>query len=209
MLSLNMKIIVLLGVFFMGACFPIDLSQPAQPPSTDVVPAGTPILTGWNPATFKGLILGKASRDDLLRVLGKPVSSYESPDDLPTEAVPDWNDEYDYSEEITGKLVASSVKKSGVLTNITIYPHNLSFARLTEVYGRNFVTTRYGFIECPNDQGSSLMREDHDGEIELVEYRVRGIVIDVRENKVRTIEFVSLPVGVAGLDCPDAHPKAF
>ena len=163
----------------------------------------TPNLSSWKPATFKGLTIGVNTRQELQKLLGAPLSTYD-PIDLPKQSlVTDINEEFYYSGEIRGKLVASSSKKSGVLSGISIYPEDLSLEQLIRLYGKDYVVTRYNFVECPNDQGSSLIKEDPKGGVEYIEYRSKGLVIDVdyTGKKVNSLEFVSGAIGVTNYRC--------
>lgn len=202
MILVNLKILLCLVVLATHSCL-VSNSKDVNAPDL-IKRTATPDPKEWKPATFKGLTVGLSTRQELRRILGLPLSSFVSSEDLPKGAVPtDVNDEYNYSDGIVGKLIVSSSKKSGVISTIDIYPDNLSLDDLYAHYGRDFVVTHYKFVNCPNDAGASLVEESPAGEIESIEYRSQGIVIDADMSKkvVRSIGFVSGAIGVVNHKC--------
>ena len=155
----------------------------------------------WKPAIFKGLIIGRATRDQFRSVLGTPLSSGESSNDLPVGSDPGIYETYPFDEGFTGKLELISEKKTGIVEVVSIYPDSLSFQDLKLIYGDDFIFTKYEFLECPGDAGSSPVRESVNGTIEYLEYRGKGIVVELDDDKkeVKSIAFIGRPLGVT--DC--------
>lgn len=193
---LNLLFILFTFCVFMIGCNTADeghgrgLSSPVMVQKDSVVPLE------WKPAVFKGLTIGIASRKESIDVLGTPRESTESRIDLPPNEEPELQDEYPYQDDFPGSLVVSSSKKTETVTSIIIYPDDLRYEDLLDIYGKDFVLTKYSLLDCPNDAGSGFVREAKDGEIEFLEYRAKGIVVDLDDEKhlVKSIEFVQGPV---------------
>ena len=202
--SVKLILITLICFQFFVNCGPgsTDVSTGQNDPSpapTQYYHAAQP---DWKPAVFKGLVIGKATRGDFLVELGSPIDSSESSNDLPEGVEPEIVDRYAFQDGFSGYVEISSDKKTGVVSGAIVYPDNLTFQDLPGIYGIDFIFSKYEFLECPGDAGSSLLRESPDGAIEYLEYRAKGIVVDLDENKnrVESIEFIAGPVGTK--DCP-------
>lgn len=146
----------------------------------------------WRPGRFRDLIVGRSLRKELLALLGKPkfTNDLDSPDLPSGDRTLTTVDEFDYADDFLGRLVASSAKKTGVITYIAIYPERGTLAQIQEIFGTDFVRTRYSHLVCPEDEGASRLIEDAEGEVELIEYRSKGVVISARGDKIDSIEFV-------------------
>ena len=158
----------------------------------------------WKPGVFKGLIVGKSSRSDVLKTLGDPISTGNAGDDLPkTSTDTGIVDEYSYVDGFRGKLVVTSSKKTKLVTSIVIYPDDLALKDVTPLYGDRYTKTRYSFVQCTGDAGSSAIKESKKGDLEFIEFRSSGIVIDANnpEQKVKSIEYVGGPIGINEPSC--------
>jgi hypothetical protein len=158
----------------------------------------------WGAANYQGLVIGKATRADMLRVLGAPQDSGPPGDqsaDVP--ASEEWN-EYETSGELPGKLTVVVDKHSGLILGIDLYPENLSREAAIKQLGDDYVVTRYDFDSClsKNDGESAPLYESPNGQIEVLEYRQRGIAVGVNyQGKVDQIQYVSKPIGSTSSRC--------
>jgi hypothetical protein len=198
------KIIVLLAL--------VPVGSSCQNASTEIPPERnlrTPQSisgneTDWQPAVFQTLTIGRSTRTDSIREFGEPISSSYSRADLPakhegSEVI----DEYDYKGELSGQMTVASSRKNGIITSITILPRNVNIGQVVQLYGNGYRTTKYKLVPCPEDQGSSLIAESADGDLEFIEFRSKGIVVDkaAASDAIRSIEFVAGPIGVTSADC--------
>jgi hypothetical protein len=208
-----MKMAFVILAFVANSCLTnkvTNLASPALNPSRtqnstpDAIATKDVNRTEWRAAVFRGLTVGTSLRREAITALGPPATSSSSNNDLPTGSKStDIDDEYDYSENIAGKLVVSSAKKTGVISTITIYPSNLNVSDFSAQYGKEFVISSYSLMPCKKDRGSSLLIESPTGDIKYLELRSKGIVADVdwAEEKVRSIEFVKGPIASPAGSC--------
>ena len=154
----------------------------------------------WRPANFRGLIVGKSKRVDMLRVLGKPAGSTPFDDEL--SKVSGVLYEFKSDREIPGVIVVSVDKRSDVILNVELEPQGWTKEQAIKYFGEDYVITRYGFDDCLGDGESAPLYEAPDGPITKLEYRDRGIAIALNdEGKVDFIAFVSQPVGAPTSRC--------
>jgi len=166
-----------------------------QPEAQCGLPTG-----GWCAADYRGLVIGKATRVDMLRVLGAPSDSGPPTDAQNTE---EWN-EYEVAGELRGKLTVIVNKRSGIIMGIDFYPEKLTKQEAIKHFGNDFVITRYDFDSClSKDSGESApLYESPDGAVEVVEYRKRGIAVGINyQGKVNQIQYVGKPIGAPSSKC--------
>jgi hypothetical protein len=170
-----------------------------QPEAKCALPKGE-----WHAANYRGLVMGQATRIDMLRVLGAPQDS-GPPGQQATDASDpeEWN-EYEGSGELPGKLTVVVNKRSGVILGIDFYPENLSKEEAIKHLGNDYVITRYDFDSCLSKDGgeSAPLYESPNGEVEVIEYRKRGIAVGVNyQGRVNQIQYVSKPIGAPSSKC--------
>ena len=159
------------------------------------VERGTPASRGqWQVASFRGLKMGSARLTDLTRMLGEPRETSQSRDNDGKE----WGSyHFRISNPFVATLVAYVNLRSELIQNLELRPDSLSRAAVVELYGDEFVVTRYSFDLCLGDFDSAPLYEDSTGTIEVTEYRAKGIAVSFYEgsDNVHYVSYVSEPVG--------------
>ncbi len=143
----------------------------------------------WRAATYRGLTIGKSTRADIYRILGKPkwVSSSTKESKKPGSET-----QYGYegSEKIIGKfaLIISVNKKGGKIESLRLSPEDLSMEDAIKYFGIDYVETRYAFCGGFEDTDSAPIYESPEGQLLFLEYRRRGIALSVNyQRKVTEI----------------------
>src|SRR6266550_4215907 len=155
----------------------------------------------WRPATYRGVTVGKSKVADMLRAWGKPKWSRTSRREADEESQVTWTN-YERVGEFPGPTTVVSDTKSGVVTRINFYPDRLTKAQAIAHFGSDFVTTRYAFDSCLDEEDSEPIYESPAGPLVSVEYRARGIAISVGyQDLVTRISYVSGPIGSTKSRC--------
>jgi hypothetical protein len=152
----------------------------------------------WQPAKFRGLIMGTSTYDEMLRVFGPPKDSVPSKGEYKNDPLPEAWHYYDEAGDIPGKLVVGVNKNSNRIMRIIIRPQNMSLSKeeIIKIYGNDYVVTRYDFDDCLEDEESAPLYESPNGQIKRIEYRERGITISLNyKDIVNEIVYVSEPPG--------------
>lgn len=187
-----LKIALFLTAILLSSCasigdLPVSVSQ-----NTFFGIADTKVSDAWAPGNYWGIIPGRSKRADVLRILGEPLTTGKSANDLPAGASPLTYDNYK-SDEIAGKLEIIS-SADDIVDSINIYPDNFSQKNAIERFGTGYRKTAYSFLECPGDAGSSRIRENAEGDLEYFEYRPQGIAIFMDDDgKVQSISYLKGP----------------
>src|SRR5262245_30127513 len=95
-------------VFSVALCLKVNAGQVA----------GTKI-PAWRAATFRGLTIGKSTRADMVRVLGKPLSSTPSADQYPAQPFI-WNDYGQVQGDLPGRLAVEVDSRNSRIVSISI-----------------------------------------------------------------------------------------
>lgn len=186
------KIALFLTAILLSGCAPIGGLPSVKTENTFSSTADAKPTDAWSPANYKGIIPGRSKRGDVVRILGEPLNTGKSANDLPAGASPLTYDEYK-SDEIKGKLEIIS-SADGTVSSINIYPANFSQKDAIERFGTGYRKSRYSFFECPGDAGSSRIRENPEGDIVDFEYRSQGIVISMNSyDRVQSISYIMGP----------------
>ncbi|HUE81591.1 MAG TPA: hypothetical protein VMM84_05690 [Pyrinomonadaceae bacterium] len=98
----------------------------------------------WNPATFRGLTMGKSTRLDMIGVFGEPKWSELFYEDKANSEC--WH-HYESGGEFPGELVFNVDKSTGVILRIILHPKNLTLKDAIKRLGENYVITRYDFCQ--------------------------------------------------------------
>ncbi len=154
--------------------------------------------TDWTPATVNGIVLGKSTYDDIIKLWGKPYHEAEFAGD-PVEpekgvATPELLTELSYrSIEIDGKKVNAGVlvgNETGVVKVISYNIEEFTKDDATHKFGSDYylVTTQESTcIEKSQKRKKSVGRLDHP--INLV-YPQKGMFIQVRhDNTVMMVNY--------------------
>lgn len=162
----------------------------------------------WGTATYKGLIIGKSTRADMLRVLGEPEWSGPPSNQGKVDQNPEiWNT-YKGSGDFPGQTTVVIDKHSSVILSIDLYPEALSKEEAIRRLGDHYIKTRYDLDMCLSTDGgeSAPLYESPNGEIEIIEYRSRGIAIRVNyQGNVDHIQYVNKPIGTPSSKCSTGH----
>jgi hypothetical protein len=162
---------------------------------------------GWRPGSYRGLTVGKSTGADMLRVLGKPLSSTPSADQDPPEPII-WNDYGTIQVELPGRLGVELDSRNNRIVSISISPENMSKEEAIKYFGKNYILMGYEFCEgLPIDAEVGPVYENpKSSEIDYLEYRSKGIAIHLNyQGMVNTIYYVSAPMGLASrADCGKA-----
>ena len=156
----------------------------------------------WRPGNLKGLVVGKATREEFLKVFGTPISTSRPTVDLPEGEDSSIVDEFHYPEPFE-KLQAFFSPDTMLLTGMVLVPSKMTLDDLVAIYGNQYVVTKYKFIECLGDAGSSMVIEDREGSVTYYEYRSLGMIVSVSDadGSIRFIEFVSGPLDTGKARC--------
>jgi hypothetical protein len=162
----------------------------------------------WRPAVYRGLVLGKSKRADMLRVFSKPKWSGPPLDELKNDPNPETWNEYDGGGEFAGKVTVVVNRHSGMISRIYLYPENLSKTEAVKHFGNDYVLTKYGFDSCLGDEESAPLYESPEGVIRFIEYRSRGIAIAPDyQDKIKEIDYVSGPIGAPASKCKPVEAR--
>jgi hypothetical protein len=138
----------------------------------------------WKPANYRGLIMGKSTPADVLRVLGKPKWTGKEEDTGVPIIV------YDEVDPVPGSLTVYIHK--GTLSSLALSPTKLlSKDDIIRMFGRNFRLIHYSTDDCLDEGGAAPLYEDPKGLFEHMEYRTRGVIVDLAYNDDDKVEAIS------------------
>jgi hypothetical protein len=155
----------------------------------------------WRAATYRGLMVGKSTRADLLRVFGKPKwtrsPKREDADESDREV---WSS-FERVGEFPGQTnVLTNAHE--VIARIDFYPAGLTKEQAIAHFGKDYLLTRYALDSCLGDEDSEAFYEAPNGPILYLEYRARGIAISIGyKDLVTRISYVAGPVGSTKSKC--------
>jgi len=149
----------------------------------------------WAPAVYRGLVVGKSSKADALKVLGKPDWIGKESETL----TPMMN--FTVSEPVAGTL--SVLFDRDVVSEMSLSPkEHYTKSSIVKVFGPDYVIVHYSADDCLAEGGTAPMYENPNGDIESLEYRPRGIAIGLRYDDVEEISFVKGPLAPMHSKCP-------
>jgi hypothetical protein len=155
----------------------------------------------WRAAKFRGLVVGKSTYADMLRLLGKPKEK-EVFRDRRRKAQEFWYT-YEALDELHGQFTVVVNAINDRIISIISYPSNSSKQRVIAHFGKDYLITRYSF--CPGFQESEAGRlfQSPKGNVIFLEYRSRGIAILISDTDVvNEIKYVARPIGfTSGREC--------
>jgi hypothetical protein len=130
----------------------------------------------WTPATYRGLTVGSSSKEDVLRVLGKPSSISKDSD----SAEPLWY--YQVSDPFPGSLEAY-IKGGTTLGGFTLRPsRQVTRAEIIKMFGSNYRYSKHLIASGPlemlayPDQGIAIFSQYGNHEvIDLIIYSVKPV----------------------------------
>jgi len=155
----------------------------------------------WRPATFRGLVIGKSRRVDMLRRLGQPKWSRAPEARGSDEDDKEVFNHYEGGGEFAGNMTVV-LNGRGVISRIDFYPAKLSREQAIAHFGPNYLITKYAFEPCGGDEESEPIFESPNGPLTSVEYRNRGIAIAIGyHDMVTKISYVAAPIGRTKSSC--------
>jgi hypothetical protein len=161
----------------------------------------------WKAATFQGLTMGKSTRADMLKQLGKPEGS------SPYNEGKDGSGllyEYKANGDLPGVIVVAVDNRRNLILHINLEPQGWSKEQAINHFGNDYVVTRYDFDDCLGDGESAPLYESPNGSIPRIEYRSRGIALAVNdEGKIDYVMYVSEPVGSPSSKCKGNNDQKF
>ena len=163
----------------------------------------------WKAGTYRGIIVGKSTAVELLQKWGKPRETGNWEWDNPKN--PKYLlHHYDAQEAPMGAIMVEVETKTGRVSSIEAAPDELSLSKAIELFGKDYIETRYKDCKCGVGYDSPMF-ESPDGSHIYVEYRSRGIAMSVNGGQVTSIQFIDEPIGLkSSKECekfPDCRPK--
>jgi hypothetical protein len=156
----------------------------------------------WRPATYRGITVGKSRLSEMIRRWGQPKWSRNSKPEADEDSRQVTWTNYERVGEFPGPTTVVSDTKSGIVTRINFYPGRLTREQAIAHFGADYITTRYAFDSCLDEEDSEPIYESPNGPLVSVEYRARGIAISVGyKDLVTRISYVSGPIGSAKSRC--------
>ena len=157
----------------------------------------------WSAGVYRGLVMGKSSRADALKVLGTPVwTGKEEGTGVPMIGFGK------VAEPVPGKL--SVQLEHNVVTGMILEPEDrYTKDEIVKILGPGYTTGHYAEAECLSSGGiGGPLYEDARGDFEFVEYRARGIAVSIhKDGLVGEISFVKGPFGSVRSPCPVGQKK--
>lgn len=127
----------------------------------------------WQPATFRGLTVGRARHDDAVRTLGTPDADSRSRD----------GEELVYKARGAHKGdVTVRLDRSGTISEIQeSFPVAIPRTKIYQEFGADALTERFSLVKCAGktlgDAIYDSLYRDSGGAIELTLYPARGILL--------------------------------
>ena len=163
----------------------------------------TPSLKPWASASYRGLIMGKSTRADVYKVLGKPKWVGREQDTRRPMIT------YDVSYPVIGELDVDIDK--GILISMGLRPkmqmHTKDVIRL---FGHDYIVVHYSFDDCLGEGGTAPIYENPNGDFKHLEYRSLGLaaVFTYQNDEiVEEIVYTSGPFGPTHSLCADRSKK--
>jgi hypothetical protein len=145
----------------------------------------------WSAATYHGLVMGKSTRADVYKVLGRPkFVGREQDTGIPIMS-------YDVADPLPGELEVYITK--GILEGMTLnLNEKVNQKDIIRLYGHNYIVVHYAMDSCIDYGGAGPIYQNPSGPIKTMQYRERGLVADFVYNDdeiVDAITFTFKPFG--------------
>ena len=168
----------------------------AAAPATAECPAD---LRAWCPATYRGLVMGRATVDDALRTLGTPRATMPAGDSLA------WLG-FEATGEFPGRVNVWADARTGVVERVVLHPDGVSREAALRHFGAGYVETRYAPDACAEGEVVPIY-ESPDGPLLQVEYRNRGIALSFTDaGDVHEVLYLSRAPGEPRSRCGPGEP---
>jgi len=144
----------------------------------------------WVPAVYHGLVVGKSTRNNVLRILGKPKSTGRAAESDPPMLYYD----YDVADPVKGRIEVYF--RGAIVDSMALYPDaSLTQEDVIRILGERYSLVRYAGDDCLGSGGAGPMYEDPEGDIKHMEYRNRGLAVAFNSSKVEAILYVQRAFG--------------
>jgi hypothetical protein len=195
------SISLMLGLTAMCGPTPETQHQTSPAVASQEKPAAKQKRKKWQPATWRGLTVGTSTRDDVLKLLGKPIREDFADDNEADQVWFIYNDVGDFP----GQLEAHLDKQSGRLVAMSLgMTQDIQKETILDLLGKDYELVRYD--ACPDDPEAEAgpFYESPNGAALYFEYRSLGIAIHVdSKGYVYGIEYLQKPPGLSSRDeCP-------
>jgi len=141
----------------------------------------------WRSATYRGLEVGKSTRQDMLRVLGKPKASVVPQARITTNPNTIIAFHYGGPNRYASNLIVGLEKATRMIAWIETSPENLSRDDVIKQFGNNYILTGYKPDDCFIDGQPQMLYETSVEAINptyaQMEYRRIGTVVQFRLNQ--------------------------
>jgi hypothetical protein len=159
--------------------------------------AQAPDLRPWSAATYHNLVVGTSTRDDVLRLLGKPnIIGREQDTGVPTMT-------YTVSDPVPGTLVVYT--KKGILDGMMLTPKkSLTKGDIIRSLGPDYIVVHYAMDDCIGEGGAGPIYQTSRGPIKHMEYRDHGLAAVFAyddDQRVEAIVFTFKPFGPSHSIC--------
>ena len=137
----------------------------------------------WVQPGFHGLVVGKSTAADVIRVFGKPkwkggVQEVIVPSDTDGET------QYQYSAvpDLDADMMIYFRKRSGVISAILLYPKHMTRADAVAKFGNDFEQSNEKLGPCPTDRERKIVEQYHVEYGTLLVYRKQGVYVDIKKD---------------------------
>ena len=149
----------------------------------------TPLV--WRAGTYKDLMTGGSTRQDVVRKFGKPKLKTRAETDDPTE----WEWHYEQHES-KGSCCDLGFRK-GILQGITLNLGEVEQSKTAQMFGGRFIKVRFSTDDARGGGGSAPLCEDPNGDQVLLLDPARGLFLWVEaDGKVSSATFSSKRPGI-------------
>lgn len=125
--------------------------------------------SGWKAGEFRELVAGKATRKDVVRVLGA-----STPKTTPHLEAYSYPGKGDFGANVTVEVS----RATGRVETITErFSPNITRTQARKKYGENYNEGQYSVAECPHESVNAMAYRDPNGPIGLIEYPRQGLVL--------------------------------
>jgi hypothetical protein len=157
----------------------------------------------WQPGQYRGLITGKSTMEDVVRVLGNP-SWRGKPIEVPDETdAAEWN----YNIDTPQGKCCDLYFRSGVLQSIDLKLRGLLLNEAEKQFGGKFERVRFRTEEDTQATGSGQMCEDLNGDSALFVNPKKGISLWIDPAGVLARQAVFSATRPGSQHCIPAQPK--
>lgn len=123
----------------------------------------------WKAGEFRGLVAGKATRKDVVRVLGA-----STPKTTPHLDIYSYPGKGDFGSNVTVEVN----RATGRVETITErFAPNITRTQARKKYGENYNEVQSSVAECPHESVNAMAYRDSNGPIGLIEYPQLGLVL--------------------------------